>query len=94
MSHLTVATEIAVAWAAIFVPFLVFLKPSMPQDRNSFGTPVASQMVIMVLFLETRMLQMGMSLKAAPLIREVGVLASGKTFVRELKWVRYLNGFH
>lgn len=29
---LTVAKPIAVAWAAIFVPFLVFLNPSIPQD--------------------------------------------------------------
>jgi len=29
---LTVAKPIAVAWAAILVPFLVFLNPSIPQD--------------------------------------------------------------
>lgn len=61
---LTVLTEMAVAWAAIFVPFLVFLNPSMPQDRSSLGTPGASVIVMIVLFLDTRILQMGMSLKA------------------------------
>lgn len=75
----------AVAWAAILVPFRVFLNPSMPQDRSNFGTPGASVMVIIVLFLDTRMLQMGMSLNASPLIKEFGVLTSGKTFTRELE---------
>lgn len=82
---LTVLTEIAVACAAILVPFRVFLNPSIPQDRRSLGTPGASVMVMMVLFLDTRMLQMGMSLKASPLTSMLGVLASGKTFIRELE---------
>lgn len=30
---------IAVAWAAIFVPFRVFLKPSTPHDLYTFTSP-------------------------------------------------------
>lgn len=75
----------AVAWAAIFVPLRVFLNPSMPQDRSNLGTPGASVMVMIVLFLDTRMLQIGMSLKASPLISVFGVLPSGKTFIRALE---------
>lgn len=81
----------AVACAAIFVPFRVFLNPSMPQDRSSLGTPGASVIVMMVLFLDTLMLQIGMSLKASPLTSMLGVFASGKTFMRELKLERHYN---
>lgn len=86
----TVATDIAVAWAAIFVPFRVFLKPSIPQDRSSLGFPRVSVIVMIVLFLDTRILQIGMSLKAAPLISVFCVLPSGKTFIRALE--RGLSG--
>lgn len=68
----------AVACAAIFVPLRVFLNPSMPQDRMNCGTPLASHIVMMVLLGDTRMLQIGISLKGTPLKRVVGVLASGK----------------
>lgn len=76
----TVPTEIAVAWAAIFVPFLVFLNPSMPQDRNNLGTPVESVMLIMVLFLVTLTLHTGIIRNGSPLISNSGVAASGNTF--------------
>lgn len=39
----TVPTVMAVACAAMFVPFLVFLKPSTPHDLIIFGTPVNEQ---------------------------------------------------
>ena len=37
--QLTTAIAIPVAWAAMFVPFLAFLKPSMPQDLIIFTAP-------------------------------------------------------
>lgn len=74
----------AVACAAMFVPLRVFLKPSIPQDRMNCGTPLPSHIVMMVLFGETRMLHIGISLNGIPLNRAVGVLASGnnRSFLR------------
>lgn len=37
---LTEVNVIAVACAAMFVPFLVFLNPSIPHDRYIFTSPV------------------------------------------------------
>uniref|UniRef100_A0A182V531 Uncharacterized protein n=1 Tax=Anopheles merus TaxID=30066 RepID=A0A182V531_ANOME len=62
---------IAVACAAMFVPLRVFLKPSMPHERINCGTPLASVIEMMVLFGDTRMWQIGISLNGTPLIREV-----------------------
>lgn len=41
---LTMLRLIAVAWAAIFVPFLVFLKPSIPQDLRILEIPVTTRL--------------------------------------------------
>lgn len=76
--NITPAIVIAVACAAIFVPFLVFLKPSMPQDRMILGLPLPSHTVMIVLFGETRILQMGVSLKGTPSNKRFGVSSSGK----------------
>lgn len=78
MRYLTPAIEMAVACAAIFVPFLVFLKPSMPQDRIMFGLPLPSHTVMIVLLGDTRILQIGVSLKGTPSKRRFGVSSSGK----------------
>lgn len=68
----------AVAWAAILVPFLVFLNPSTPHDLIICGTPLWSVTFIMVLFGETLILQTGISLNGTPLKRAFGVFSSGK----------------
>lgn len=82
----------AVACAAMFVPFRVFLKPSIPHDRINCGAPLASQIVMIVLFGETRMLQMGISLKGTPPKRVVGVSTSGKkrSFLKVIKLESYI----
>lgn len=38
-NYLTVLKLMAVACAAIFVPFRAFLKPSIPHDLNNFTSP-------------------------------------------------------
>lgn len=45
---LTVAKPIAVAWAAIFVPFLVFLNPSIPQDLIIILSPKKGLYIICI----------------------------------------------
>lgn len=44
----TVPIVIAVACAAILVPFLVFLKPSTPHDLNNFTVPVRATLGITI----------------------------------------------
>lgn len=79
-SKILVAIVIAVAWAAIFVPFLVFLNPSMPQLLIIWADPIPSVKLMMVLFLDDRMLTMGRSLNGTPWNNVVGVFSSGKMF--------------
>lgn len=71
----------AVAWAAMFVPFLVFLKPSTPHDRIRSGVPLWSVIFMMVLFGDTLMLQMGISLYGMPWNNLVAVVSSGKMLI-------------
>lgn len=68
---------IAVACAAIFVPFRLFLNPSIPHDRIICGTPLLSDKLIIVLFGETLMLQTGISLNGIPLNNCLGVSTVG-----------------
>lgn len=58
---------IAVVCAAILVPFLAFLKPSMPHDLISLTVPAESVSVNIVLLWLTRILQIGRDLKGTPL---------------------------
>lgn len=69
----------AVACAAILVPFRVFLNPSTPQDLIICGVPFVSHTVMMVLFGDTLILQTGRSLNAIPLNNRFGVFSSGKS---------------
>lgn len=94
MRYLTPAIEMAVACAAIFVPFLVFLKPSMPQDRIMFGLPLLSHTVMIVLLGDTRILQIGVSLKGTPSKRRFGVSSSGKRLGLVLREVRNPFDWH
>lgn len=60
------AMEIAVACAAMLVPFLVFLKPSIPQDLKICTSPFEFVKFRIVLFGDVLMLIMGISLKGMP----------------------------
>lgn len=84
----------AVACAATFVPFLVCLKPSIPQDLIKLTSPkilylndiladiclipFESVKVTIVLFDVTLILKIGKSLKGIPLNNLLGVSMSGK----------------
>jgi hypothetical protein len=72
-----VAMEMAVACAAMFVPFLVFLNPSIPHDLKICGSPLALVRFMIVLFGDVLMFTMGMSWKGIPLNKVVGVVSSG-----------------
>lgn len=65
-SIIFVAIEIAVAWAAMFVPFLVFLNPSIPQLLKICGSPFELVRVIIVLLGDVFICTMGISLKGTP----------------------------
>lgn len=79
-SRILVLMEIAVACAAMFVPFLVFLKPSTPHERMICVIPLLSVILIIVLLGLVLMLTIGNSLKGIPKNSVVGVEASGKIF--------------
>lgn len=83
---------IAVAWAAMFVPFLVCLNPSIPQLRINTGTPLSFVMLIIVLFGETFMLQIGIFSNGIPSNVLRCELASGKmeTFLKEIHQLKFI----
>lgn len=56
----------AVVCAAMFVPFFVFLKPSIPQDLVSFTEPAESVTVKIVLLWVTLTLHIGRFLYGTP----------------------------
>lgn len=49
--QLTALMVTAVACAAMLVPFLVFLNPSIPQERMSLGTPIFSKRFKLILYI-------------------------------------------
>lgn len=83
-----VASVMAVAWAAMFVPSLVFLNPSLPQLWTVLTIPLPSQREMMVLFGDDFILQMGRSAYLIPLKSLLGVFTSGKSPVC-LWWKNY-----
>lgn len=81
LSSTLLQNDIAVAWAAIFVPFLVFLNPSMPHDLIIWTKPFGVVSERIVLFFVTRMFTIGSSLNWTPSNNIVGVSSSGKRFI-------------
>ncbi|KAH0999230.1 hypothetical protein HUJ05_009562 [Dendroctonus ponderosae] len=85
LSNVFLPNVIAVVCAAMLVPFRVFLKPSIPQDLISDGTPLASVKLKMVLLWDTRILIIGRFLKGMPPKSRFSESQVGKMFC---PWLR------